>query len=100
MPRHISIQAMCGGLYVEMNGSSGWMVFRCQKFMLTHFVMHTLEGDAHGVGLELLRRLHQNFPMKDTYVENIVEDDPHLPALYETGYIEAFRRIEMYRHLG
>ena len=87
------------GLVVEANGSSGWMVFRCQKFMLTHFVMHTEAGDPHVVGLELLRRLHQKFPMKDTYVENIAEDDPHLQALYETGYIEAFRRIEMHREL-
>ena len=87
------------GLYVEVNGSSGWMVFRCQKFILTHFVMHTQEGDPHIVGLELLRRLHQKFPMKDTYVENIAEDDPQLQAMYEMGYIEAFRRIEMHRHL-
>ncbi len=88
------------GLHVEVNGSSGWMVFRCQKFILTHFVMHTEEGDPHVVGLELLRQLHQKFPMKDTYVENISEVDPQLQAMYEMGYIEAFRRIEMYRHLG
>ena len=88
------------GLYVEMKGSSGWMVFRCQKFMLTHFVIHTETGDPYLVGLELLRRLHQKFPMKDTYVENIDENDPQLQALYEMGYIEAFRRIEMYRHLN
>ncbi|MDX9864993.1 MAG: GNAT family N-acetyltransferase [Anaerolineaceae bacterium] len=87
------------GLYVEVNGSSGWMIFRCQKFILTHFVMHTEAGDPQVVGLELLRCLHQKFPMKDTYVENITVDDPQLPAMYAMGYIEAFRRIEMYRHV-
>jgi len=88
------------GLHVETESGSGWLVFRCQKFMLTHFVMHTEAGDPHQVGLTLLRRLHQKYPMKDTYVENIVDDDPMLPALYEAGYIEAFRRIEMHRHLA
>jgi len=87
------------GLHVEVNGSRGWMVFRSQKFTLTHFVLHTEAGDPHVIGLELLGCLHQKFPMKDTYVENISADDPQLQALYEMGYIEAFRRIEMYRHL-
>jgi len=87
------------GLYVECDGGSGWMIFRCQRFMLTHFVMHTEAGDPYAVGMELLCRLHQKFPMKDTYVENITEDDSQLQAMYDMGYIEAFRRIEMHRKL-
>lgn len=87
------------GLQVEVDGNQGWMIFRRQKFLLSHFVMHTEYGDPHRVGLELLDQLHQKYPLMDTYVENIAENDPHLPALVEAGYIEAFRRIEMYRHL-
>jgi len=33
----------------------------------------------------------------DTQVENIPVNDPHLPAYYDLGYVESFRRIEMYR---
>lgn len=85
------------GLQVELNGNRGWMIFRRQKFLLSHFVMHTEAGDPYVVGRELLGHLHQKFPVMDTYIENIEEQDPHLPALQEAGYIEAFRRLEMYR---
>lgn len=88
------------GLQVEVNGSRGWMIFRRQKFLLSHFVMYTEQGDPHTIGLELLRCLHQKYPLMDTYVENIAENDPQLQAMYDVGYIEAFRRIEMYRHLS
>ena len=33
----------------------------------------------------------------DTQAENIQVGDPHLPAFYQMGYVEAFRRIEMWR---
>ena len=87
------------GLQVETPGSRGWMIFRRQKFLLSHFVMHTEEGDPYTVGMEFLSHLHQKFPLMDTYVENIDQNDPHLQALVDCGYIEAFRRIEMYRDL-
>jgi hypothetical protein len=48
----------------------------------------------------LLRLVHQRFPALDTHTENIASDDPHLPAFWALGYVEAFRRIEMVRRRG
>ena len=78
-------------------GDQGWMIFRKQKFYLTHFVMHTEMGDPLKVAQALLANLHNKYPILDTHIENIVDDDPHLPVFYDFGYLEAFRRIEMYR---
>ena len=49
------------------------------------------------VAKAMLANLHNQFPILDTHVENITVDDPHLPAFEELGYLDAFRRIEMYR---
>jgi ribosomal protein S18 acetylase RimI-like enzyme len=86
------------GLIVELpDGSRGWMIFRKQTFYLSHFVLHTEQGDPAEVGHVLLVNVHRHFPMLDTHTENIATDDPHLPAFWKLGYLEAFRRIEMYR---
>lgn len=86
------------GLVVELpDGSRGWMVFRKQMFYLSHFVLHTEQGDPAEIAQVLLTNVHKKFPMLDTHTENIATDDPHLPAFWKLGYIEAFRRIEMYR---
>ncbi len=79
------------------DGSSGWLVFQRQRFVMSRFVMHTEQGNPVAVGCELLARLHDRFFDLDTQVENISVGDPHLPAYYEMGYVESFRRIEMYR---
>jgi ribosomal protein S18 acetylase RimI-like enzyme len=86
------------GLRCELpEGQRGWMIFRKQKFYLTHFVLHTEAGDPLRVAQALLSNLHNRYPILDTHVENISEDDPHLPVFWNFGYLEAFRRIEMYR---
>lgn len=81
-------------------GHRGWMIFRKQKFYLTHFVLHTEAGDPIKVAQALLANLHNKYPILDTHVENIAHDDPHLPVFQDFGYLEAFRRIEMYRDVG
>ncbi len=81
-------------------GHRGWMIFRKQKFYLTHFVLHTEAGDPLQVARALLSNLHNKYPILDTHVENIAEDDPHLPVFQDFGYLEAFRRIEMYRDVA
>jgi ribosomal protein S18 acetylase RimI-like enzyme len=79
------------------DGHRGWMIFRAQRFYLSHFVLHTEKGNPIQVARALLAALHTRYPRQDTHTENIAVDDPHLPAFWEFGYIEAFRRIEMYR---
>lgn len=86
------------GIRCELpEGHRGWMIFRKQKFYLTHFVLHTEAGDPPKVAQALLANLHNKYPILDTHIENIAEDDPHLPVFHDFGYLEAFRRIEMYR---
>lgn len=85
------------GLYATLeDGSRGWMVYQRQKFLLSRFVFNTEAGDPVKVASALLTHLHQQYPRLDTHVENIHANNPHVPAFYQVGYIEAFRRIEMW----
>lgn len=79
------------------DGSRGWMVYQRQKFLLTRFAFKTEVGDPATVAYALLSHLHYQYPRLDTQVENIQLNDPHLPAFYKMGYVESFRRIEMWR---
>jgi ribosomal protein S18 acetylase RimI-like enzyme len=84
------------GLNVTLsNGSTGWLVFRRQRFLLSHFVMHTVEGDPQAVALAMIAHLYNRFPQLDTFIENLPTNDPHYPALQKLGFLEVFRRIEM-----
>jgi ribosomal protein S18 acetylase RimI-like enzyme len=86
------------GLQLELaDGSRGWLVYQRQKFLLTRFAFKTEAGDPATVAYALLSHLHNQYPRLDTQVENIQVNDPHLPAFYRMGYVEAFRRIEMWR---
>jgi hypothetical protein len=78
------------------DGSRGWLVYQRQKFLLTRFALKTEVGDPATVAYALLSHLHHQYPRLDTQVENIQVNDPHLPAFYKMGYVEAFRRIEMW----
>jgi ribosomal protein S18 acetylase RimI-like enzyme len=75
----------------------GWLVYQRQKFTLTRFVYKTEVGDPAAVAYAFLSHLHHQYPRLDTQLENIQVNDPHLPAFYQMGYVEAFRRIEMWR---
>jgi ribosomal protein S18 acetylase RimI-like enzyme len=78
------------------DGSRGWLVYQRQKFLLTRFAFKTEVGDPATVAYAMLSHLHNQYPRLDTQIENIQIDDPHLPAFYRMGYVEAFRRIEMW----
>jgi ribosomal protein S18 acetylase RimI-like enzyme len=78
------------------DGSQGWIAYQRQKFLLSRFVLKTETGDPVKVAHALLTNLHHQYPRLDTQVENIQSNDPHLAAFYESGYIESFRRIEMW----
>jgi ribosomal protein S18 acetylase RimI-like enzyme len=80
-----------------VDGSTGWLVYQRQKFLLTRFAFKTQTGDPVNMARAFLTHLHHQYPRLDTHLENIQVNDPHLPAFYETGYVESFRRIEMWR---
>jgi ribosomal protein S18 acetylase RimI-like enzyme len=79
------------------DGSHGWLVYQRQKFTLTHFIYKTEEGDPAEMAYAFLSHLHHQYPRLDTHIENIQVNDPHLPGFYKMGYVESFRRIEMWR---
>jgi ribosomal protein S18 acetylase RimI-like enzyme len=79
------------------DGSRGWLVYQRQKFTLTRFIYKTESGDPVKMAYAFLSHLHHQYPRLDTQLENIQVNDPHLPAFYEMGYVESFRRIEMWR---
>ncbi len=86
------------GLKVTLDdGSHGCLAFQRGRYVLARFVMHTVQGAPATVGRALLAHLHDKYFDLDTQTENIPVNDPHLPAFYEMGYVESFRRIEMYR---
>jgi len=86
------------GLYLTLSdGSRGWLVYRRQKFTLTHFIYKTEEGNPAEMAYAFLSHLHHQYPRLDTQIENIQVNDPHLAGFYKMGYVESFRRIEMWR---
>ncbi len=80
-----------------VDGSTGWLVYQRQKFLLTRFAFKTQTGNPVDMAHAFLSHLHHQYPRLDTHLENIQVHDPHLPAFYEAGYLESFRRIEMWR---
>jgi ribosomal protein S18 acetylase RimI-like enzyme len=74
-------------------GDSSWLIFQKATFQLTHFVF------APQSSPELLRALlgkvHQDFPLVDTKIENIPANDMAWGIYQEMGYVESFRRVEM-----
>jgi len=86
------------GLRIRLpNDDSGWLVYRRQKFFLSHLVMYTEQGDPGEVGVHLFMHLYTCYPRVDTYAENIHEKDPHLPAFRALAFFDNFSRIEMRR---
>ncbi len=84
------------GLQVDLGmRGRGWLIFRRQKFLLSHFVLHTESGDPAPVTSALIAHLYSRFTHIDTYIENLPAADPHLPSLLSLGFFEVFRRIEM-----
>jgi hypothetical protein len=79
------------------SGGHGWLVYQRTLFNVSRLMFGTEDGNPKDIMLELLKHLHTLYPNLDTYTENIPADNIRLPAFQELGYIEAFRRIEMYR---
>jgi hypothetical protein len=79
------------------DGTRGWLVYQRQKFTLTRFIYKTEAGDPVRLAYAFLSHLHHQYPRLDTHLENIQVNDPHLPAFHQMGYVESFRRIEMWK---
>ncbi len=77
------------------SGAKAWMVYRHKKHSITHFVFHTERGNPAKMARNLLLYQHLQYHRMDAYAENFFADDHHLPAFFDLGYFEAFRRIEM-----
>jgi ribosomal protein S18 acetylase RimI-like enzyme len=92
-----NVQDVSGLRITLADGSRGWLVYQRQKFTLTRFAYKTEVGDPVAVAYAFLSHLHHQYPRLDTQLENIQVNDPHLRAFYQMGYVEAFRRIEMWR---
>ena len=86
------------GLRITLpDGSDGWLVYQRQKFLLTRFAFKTQSGEPVDIARAFLSHLHHQYPRLDTQLENIQVDDPHLTSFGEAGYVESFRRVEMWR---
>lgn len=84
------------------DGSEGWIIFQEQRFRmfpksLARLTLHTRRGDPEVMGRALLTSAYHQYPELDTQIENVPDNDPHLPALFAMGFVESFRRIEMRR---
>lgn len=84
--------------------ASGWMVFRRQVHgdggMLSHFVLRSETGSPRRVASALAAHLYRRYVELPSDVENLPAGDPHLGALLDAGFSEAFRRIEMELRAG
>jgi ribosomal protein S18 acetylase RimI-like enzyme len=83
----------------QEGGAQGWLVYQETVLQLGRLVLQTEVGDPYQVGSALLHALHARHPALDTKCENLPIDDPHWPAMQETGYLESFRRVEMHLQL-
>jgi GNAT superfamily N-acetyltransferase len=88
------------GLRVELgDGTSGWAIYQHSALQIAHLAMHTPAPARDTLTLALLYHLHSLNPMLDTKVENTPALDLRWPVFQQMGYVEAFRRIEMFLYL-
>lgn len=78
-------------------GQQTWVAFQRLPFQLTHFAF----GDfvSQDALTALLHRIHSEYPLQDTKIENLPTGAPEWESLKQLGYIEAFRRTEMFMPL-
>ena len=97
-PASLANASRVKGLTVTLpDGSRGWLVFQEQRFILTKLTVRTVRGDPVAVGRALFAHMYQQYPNMDSNIENVATTNSHLPAFYDADFVDAFRRIEMYR---
>lgn len=85
------------GLRVELaDGASGWAVYQKSALQIAHLALHTPAPARDTLTQALLFHVHNANPLLDTKVENTPALDLRWPVFQQMGYVEAFRRIEMF----
>jgi ribosomal protein S18 acetylase RimI-like enzyme len=88
------------GLHVELvSGETGRAVYQHSPLQIAHLALHTPTPARDTLTLALLYHLHNLNPLLDTKVENTPALDLRWPLFQQMGYVEAFRRIEMFLYL-
>ncbi len=88
------------GLRIQMpSGETGWIVYQNTAFQMSYIVLHTPAPARDEITRALLHHLHSLHPLQDTKVENLPALDLRWPIFQQIGYVEAFRRIEMFLYL-
>lgn len=89
------------GLRVELAGgrAAGWAIYQYSALQIAHLALHTPAPARDELTQALLYHLHNLNPMLDTKVENTPALDLRWPVFQQMGYVEAFRRIEMFLYL-
>jgi ribosomal protein S18 acetylase RimI-like enzyme len=79
-------------------GQTGWAVYQASMLQLAYLTLHTPAAARDAVAQALLYAIHEANARQDTKVENLPALDLRWPVYQRLGYIEAFRRIEMFLH--
>jgi len=88
------------GLRVKLpSGYSGWVIFQCKPFEMTHVVLQTPAPVREQMMVALLYHLHRLHSEQDTKIENVPVTEMSSTVLQQFNYVEEFRRIEMFLHL-
>jgi hypothetical protein len=77
------------------NLGRGWLAYQNSTFQLSRILIETEAEASLEVATTLLQYLHQQFPFKDTIVENLAATDRHWPVFQALGYLTSFVRVEM-----
>lgn len=71
-----------------------WVIFQQSPYQLSYFAF---SPNAKAELLQIaLAAIYQEFGRQDTKIENLPSDSPIWPVLQSAGFIEGFRRTEMY----
>ena len=95
-----SSQDICGLSVGDREHGRGWVVYRADRYQLTHIVVEILAGDPAQVTASVLQALHRRHPTQDAVMENLPVNSPLWPGFQSLGYFEVFRRQEMVKRLA
>lgn len=96
-PSLLNIGKLRGIKIIGDKGEWGWLIFQRTPFQLTHF---SLNYSHDWVARALLYHVHKEYPMQDTKIENVDVGDSLWQIYQQMGYLEVFRRTEMFLHFG